>query len=69
MDEDLLFFLLFFFPRVVLDENSEPAKKTQRAREKASERNNWICFIGKFWFVFMCMCQANRRCLTQTQRE
>lgn len=54
----------FFFPCRVADEQSKPKllcqEDAQSKREKASEGNNWIGFIGKLWFVFMCMCQVNR---------
>lgn len=43
---------VFFFP----DEKSEPELLCQ----EDAERNNWMCFIGKFWCVFMCMCQTSK---------
>lgn len=64
------FLWIFFFPCGAVDENREPKLLCQEdTRAKASRKNNWICFITKLWFVFMCMCQTNRRCLTQRQKE
>lgn len=46
----------FVSPFRAVDENSEPKllcqEDTDRAREKALARNNWICFIGK---VLVCV--------------
>lgn len=46
------------FPGERFDENSEVEWLRQgapRAGEEISERNNWLCFMGKFQFVFLLM--------------
>lgn len=60
MDEEGFFCLLF-----ALDENSEPKLLCQEDTESQGEITGYG--LSKFWFVFMCMCQTNRRCLARTQ--
>lgn len=42
------------FPGERFDENSF-CQEAPRAEEKISERNSWLCFMGKFQLVFLLM--------------
>lgn len=51
----------FAFPESVLMRTARWNGSAKKHREKISERNNWLCFMGKFQFVFLLMSNKLRQ--------